>query len=242
MGIFGSFSSKSTRDAAATAAKAIETGRLQGTADLDAGYAGAADQIGKATNLFGDLGASYGAGSKLYQDALGVNGGEASAAARGSFTASPGYGFSLDQGLSALQRTRAVNGTLASGGADTDTMKFANGLASQDWGNWLANLANLDTKRMGAVQGEAGTYNTLGQLAYGTGAAKAGLDTSAANGVAQGAYRIADAQAKADANKFQALMGVGDLFGSAVGAMAGNPAALGNIGKNAKSAFSIFGS
>ena len=217
MGIFGSFSSKSTKDAAATAAKAIETGRLQGTADLDAGYAGAADQIGKASALFGDLGASYGAGSKLYQDALGVNGADASAAARTAYTTSPGYTFNMDQGLQALQRTRAVNGTLASGGADTDAMKFASGLASQDWSQWLQALNGLDTKRMGAVQGEAGTYGTLGQLAYGTGAAKAGLDTAAANGVAAGAYKIADAQAKADANSLGALLGGVNLAANAAG-------------------------
>ena len=217
MGIFGSFSSKSTKNAAATAAKAIETGRVMGTADLDQGYATAADQYGKAGALFGNLTDGFGAGSKLYADALGVNGEGGSDRARETFKSGAGFTFNMDQGLQGLSRARAVNGTLASGNADTDAMKFASGLASQDWNNWLQNLSGYDAKNLAATTGEASTFGQLGSLGYQTGAAKAGLDTSAANGVGQGAYKIGEAQQKADANSFQALMGGLNLVAGGAG-------------------------
>jgi hypothetical protein len=47
------------------------------------------------------------------------------------------YGFSLDQGLQALDRTHAAAGNLSSGNADTDAMKYATGLAGQTYGNYL---------------------------------------------------------------------------------------------------------
>lgn len=179
---------------------------------------------------------------------MGLNGSEGSDRARSAYTSGAGYSFNLDQGLQALQRTRAVNGTLASGNADTDAMKFASGLASQDWNSWLQGLSGYDAKTMAATTGQAGTLGALGNLGYQTGAAKAGIDVNAGNAVAQGAYKVGEAQQKADQNSLQALLGVGNLFGSAIGGLAGSGNAIGNIGKNlsslgsgVKSAFSIFG-
>ena len=241
MGLFGAFSAKPTKDAVATAAKAIQTGQIQGKDQLDQGYDQAADLYGQAGGLFGNLANGYGAGSKLYADALGVNGADASKAARSAYSATPGYTFNMDQGLQALQRTRAVNGTLASGNADTDAMKFASGLASQDYNSWLQNLSGYDGKTLAATTGQAGTLGALGNLGYQTGAAKAGIDVNAGNAVAQGAYKVGEAEQKANENKLGALLGVANLAGSAFGGLAGNGNAIGNIGKNLTSAFSIFG-
>jgi hypothetical protein len=47
------------------------------------------------------------------------------------------YGFALDQGLNALNRTHAAAGNLASGNADADSMKYATGLAGQTYNNYL---------------------------------------------------------------------------------------------------------
>lgn len=224
MGIFGSFSAKPMKDAAKAANAAIEGGRVQAITDLDQGYGTAEGQYGKAGALFGNLTDGYGAGSKLYADALGVNGGEGSARARETFETSPGFTFNFDQGMQGLSRARAVNGTLASGNADTDAMKFASGLASNEWGNWLQSLSGYDAKNLAATTGEAGTYGKLGDYGYQSGVSKAGINTSAANGVAQSAYKVAEAQQKADQNSLSALLGVGNLVS-------------GGLGK----AFSIFG-
>lgn len=242
------FSGKAGRQAAIFQAQQLQQGQDQGNAALDQGYSRASDAYGQAANTLGTLASSYGAGSKLYQDALGVNGTDAATAARSAYTTSPGYTFNLDQGLQALDRTRAVNGTLASGNADTDAMKFASGLASQDYNNWLSNLSGLDTKRYGATTAQAGTYGALGTAGLQTGTAKANLAASTAAGIGQAGANGLMAGQQAAANRTQALFGGLNLFGQAAGALAGNPSALGNLGSNlsslgkgVSSAFSIFG-
>lgn len=235
------FSGKAGRQAAMFQAGQIQKGVDQGNAALDQGYDRAVDGYGQAATTFGNLADSYSGGSKLYQDALGVNGQDAADAARTTYQTSPGYTFNMDQGLQALQRTRAVNGTLASGNADTDAMKFAQGLASQDFGNWLQNLSGLDTKRFSATGAQAGTYGQLGAAGLTTGAAKANLDYQGAVGIGNAGAQGLMAGQKAAENRFGLMMGGLNLFGQAAGALAGNPNALGNIGKNVSSAFSIFG-
>ena len=235
------FSGKAGREAAMFQAGQIQKGIDTGNAALDQGYDRAVEGYGKAATTLGTLADSYGAGSTLYQDALGVNGKDAADAARSTYQTSPGYGFNMDQGLQALQRTRAVNGTLASGNADTDAMKFASGLASQDFNGWLSNLAGLDSKRYGASGAEAATYGQLGAAGLQTGANKANLDFqgSAAIGKA-GAEGLMAGQKAAEA-RFGAMMGGLNLLGQGIGALSGNPGAMGNIGKNLGSVFSIFG-
>jgi len=211
------FSGKAGRQAAIFQAQQLQQGLDQGNAALDTGYQRASDAYGQAATTFGNLANSYGAGSQLYQDALGVNGTEAANAARNSYQTSPGYSFNMDQGLQALDRTRAVNGTLASGNADTDAMKFASGLASQDYNNWLSNLSNLDTKRYGATTGQAGTYGALGNAAMQTGSAKANLAASTAAGIGQAGANGLMAGQQASANTFGALMGGANILGNLAG-------------------------
>ncbi|MFC7664018.1 hypothetical protein ACFQWF_16675 [Methylorubrum suomiense] len=134
-----------------------------------------------------------------------------------------------------------MNGTLASGGADADAMKYASGLASQDFGQWLDRLGGLDTKRYGATTAQAGTFGDLGRVAYGLGASKAGIAQQSARDIAAQTVEGYKAGDRADEARFGALMGGVNLFAKGLGALSGNPAALGNIGSNLSSAFSIFG-
>jgi hypothetical protein len=235
------FSGKAGRQAAIWGAQQLQQGETEAKDALDQGLGFAKDQYGKASGLFGNLADEYRGGAKLYQDALGVNGADASTAARSAYTTGAGYTFNMDQGLQALARARAVNGTLASGNADTDAMKFASGLASQDFNNWLSNLSNLDTKRYGAVSGQAGAETGLGNVGFQTGVAKAGISTDTAKGLSTVGQQGLMAGEKAAENRFGALMGGANLLAKGVGALSGNPAALGNIGSNLSSAFSIFG-
>lgn len=88
--------------------------------------------------------------------------GQLSALAGGDFTGfynSPDYQFARDQGLQGVDRSAAARGGMYSGGADADRMKFASGLASQEYGNhWnrLAGLANVG-------QSTASNLASLGQ-------------------------------------------------------------------------------
>lgn len=117
-----------------------------------------------------------GGGSTLYADAIGVNGADGSARAQDAFTASPGYQFQLDQGLQALDRRNAMSGRLSSGNADIDTLTYANGLASQDWNQWLSNLT-------GGVDRAIGLNRDLSGLATDTANARLGVAGDVASGL-----------------------------------------------------------
>lgn len=56
---------------------------------------------------------------------------------------SPGYDWLQQQGVSAIDRGAASRGKLDSGQNQKDLVAFGQGLASQDYGNYLARLENL---------------------------------------------------------------------------------------------------
>lgn len=76
-----------------------------------------------------------------------------------SFKLSPGYQFSVDQQMQGLDRSAAMRGGLYSGGADADRMKYASGLASQEYNNWWNQQAGL----AGVGQTAASGLASLGQ-------------------------------------------------------------------------------
>lgn len=61
----------------------------------------------------------------------------------GGFTTSPGYAFRRDEGLKAIDRSRAARGLLNSGGADKARMRYADGLASSEYDAYAGRLAQL---------------------------------------------------------------------------------------------------
>ena len=169
MGLFDIFSN----DTAEEAARQRNAGLQQGYDTLSGLYGQGRDAItsgyGQASNLYSGLVNSTGAGSSAYGDASGANGAEGLARATKNFQGSPlygAYGFSLDQGLQALNRTHAAAGNLNSGNADADAMKYATGLASQTYKDYLAGLspylganANAVAGAANAATGQAGLLN-----------------------------------------------------------------------------------
>ncbi|MBR0868932.1 hypothetical protein JQ633_01070 [Bradyrhizobium tropiciagri] len=125
---------------------------------------------GQAANLYQGLINSTGAGSSAYADASGANGAAGLERATQNFQSSPqygAYGFSLDQGLQALSRQHAAAGNLSSGNADTDAMKYASGLAGQQYANYLQGLSPYLGANANAITGAAnvatGQGNALNQ-------------------------------------------------------------------------------
>jgi hypothetical protein len=138
--------------------------RTDGTAALDTGMAGSKDALATAKAEYDPLNATFLKGSGLYADALGLNGADGTSRASQAFQAGPGYQFALDQGLQALQRQYAAAGMNASGNAGIDAMKFATGLANQEYNNWLGNVGGYDSKAMGTANARAGIDSTLANL------------------------------------------------------------------------------
>jgi hypothetical protein len=94
------------------------------------------------------------AGSQSYADALGLNGPEGVTRAQQQFQVGPGYQFAMDQGIQGIERTAAARGELGGGGTTLDQIKYSQGLANQEWNNYLGGLQN--EQQLG--------YNTAGQM------------------------------------------------------------------------------
>jgi len=74
------------------------------------------------------------------------------------FEESPDYKFALEQGLKSQERGAAARGGYMGGGADADRMALAQGLASQNFGNYWNRLAG----RAGQGQSSATNLGGLG--------------------------------------------------------------------------------
>src|SRR5262245_19743166 len=124
--------------------------------DLTRGFEGAMPELQNAVDAYtplGDLGAKYGRGTDLYMDALGANGPEGNARARGSFEVSPGYQWARDQAIEATARNANARG--AGGNEIAAVTDRANNLANQEYGGWLTRLGGFVNPELQATSGEA---------------------------------------------------------------------------------------
>ncbi len=127
----------------------------------------------------------------------------------GDFQEDPGYQFRLQQGQQALERSAAARGGLLSGRAAKDMTNYAQGAASQEYGNAynrfqtnrsnqlnpLQSLAGMSQTASGAMSNAAGNYgenvgsnltstaNTVGNNMMGAGNARASGYVGGANAV-----------------------------------------------------------
>lgn len=146
--------------------------------------------------------------------ALGLGGQGGRDAATEAFQTSPGYDFQLNQGLQAIDRSAAARGSLQSGATLKALQGYGQGLANQEYNNWLGNLGKLSSAGMGAL-------GTQAQLREAQG-----------NRIFSGYGNIGQAQAQQSAGYLGAL---GNLAGSALsaigGGMGGGGGMMGGLGK-----------
>lgn len=185
--------------------------RNQGNAILDRGRAdslAALKDVGAAYDPVAALAARYGEGTQLYLDSIGANGAAGNARAQAAFNAGPGYAFTRDQGIDALNRRRAAAGMLNSGNADVDALTYGTGLANQTYGSWqdrLAALINPElTAATGAATGRANAASTAANVINQDTAARLGL----AQGVTTGQAGANTARAANDVALGNALSGL----------------------------------
>jgi hypothetical protein len=155
-----------------------------------------------------------------------LNGANGSATAQNTLQSLPGYQFALNQGAQNVMRNQASTGQLNSGATNLDLQAQGQGLASQNYNNYVSqlqpfmgtantNAGNIGNLYSGLGQGINQNYNTQGAAAYGTqagignaqaqadyanlaqsGAIFGGLTSLAGN--ALGAYMKSDARLKED--------------------------------------------
>jgi hypothetical protein len=165
--------------------------RQAGNAILDRGRANSLAALDAAQGYYeplAGLGAKYGDATNLYLDSIGARGADGNTRAVNAFQAGPGYEFTLDQGIDALNRRRAASGMLNSGNADIDALKFGTGLANQTYGDWqnrLAGFVNPElTATSGVAAGRAGIAGRVADLAGADMLQRLGLEQAIAQGQA----------------------------------------------------------
>ncbi|MEB1529893.1 hypothetical protein [Xanthomonas sp. WHRI 7945] len=111
-----------------------------------------------------------------------------------SFTEAPDYAWTRDEGIKALDRSAAADGSLYSGGQDADIVRYASGLASQNYQTYRNNLVQL-----------AG----MGQSA---GGALAGVNTGYANAVGNANSNLAQSNANTNSQLVAGLAGLANNY------------------------------
>ncbi len=111
------------------------------------------------------------------------------------FQASPAYQFALDEGMRTNNNRLAAMGLTNSGAAQREAMRYASGLASQNYNNWFgqaAQLAGLGQSSAGQAAGMGANYaNNAGGIMQNVGSALASGQTQAANALMGGANNLA---------------------------------------------------
>lgn len=224
MGLFDLFSNSDAETAAAQRNAGLQSGLDELGSYYNTARGDLTSNYNNAANAYTNLLNSSNAGANAYGDASGANGQAGLARAMANFQNSGqygNYGFSLNQGLQALNRTHAAAGNLSSGNADTDALNYATGLANQTYSSYLSGLSPYLGQQTAATQGLANTYTGLG-----TGLGNIDVNEGNAANAAQTAMGASNAAATMNnynvgSNILGAITGIGGLVSGGLGAAGG---------------------
>lgn len=82
------------------------------------------------------------------------------------FQQTPGYQFAMDQGIQARDRSAAARGMLTSGAQQKELTRFGQGIANQEYNNWLNRIGGVAGQISGDTAATGGVYSGLGQSGY----------------------------------------------------------------------------
>lgn len=204
-------SAKGARTAAVWGAGLLQDNQGKVLGELGQGYDAAQGYLGQAGDLYKGLTATAQSGVDKYGALTLGSGADIQKALEGN----AGYQFNLDQGLQALQRSRAAQGMLGSGNTDTDTLSFAQGLAGQQLAAERAALNPYLSMYQQGIGGQAGVLGTQAGTAsdYYTSRANT-LDDTTKNIVGLGSQALlAGDQAKSQNQANMLNIGTGILKG-----------------------------
>lgn len=131
------------------------------------------------------------------------------------------YGFSLNQGLQALDRTHAAAGNLNSGNADTDTMNYATGLANQTYNSYVQGLSPYLGANQSAVAGAAGIDTGLGNNLANLNVAQGNAANATQTGIGASNAAATMNNYNVGSNILGAITGIGGLALGGLGAAGG---------------------
>jgi len=111
-----------------------------------------------------------------------------------TFRNSTGYNFRVNQGMNALNSGYAGAGTIKSGAAIKAATDYGQGMASQEFGNWLNALGSQQGVGLNAAGAQAGVSsnyaNALGNIYQQNGANQANAALAGANAMGSGIGNI----------------------------------------------------
>ena len=216
MALFGDLFSGGYKDAANAASSGYTAGYNQATPLYGAGREAIGQNYTAALGALRPVTAGANAGAKAYAGALGIGGDPA--AIQRQLEATPGYQFTLGQGLQAIDRGAASRGLTTSGNTIAAEQKYGAGLADQTYQNYVQNLQPYLGQQTQAGALNAGVYTGLGNAlnsSYGN-QGNLAFNTQAGIGNAQAAGDIAGQNAE---NSF--IGGVMNLGGKLLGSKMG---------------------
>lgn len=181
-----------------------------------------------STNYYDPYSQAGGQGLDMSLNALGMNGAAGNQAATNAFQASPGYKFQMDQGMQAINRAAAARGMLGSGNNTIDLLKYAQGLANQEYGNWQNRLGSLADLGMNAAQGQTGRQGSMSNIDMNA----ANMSQNSWNNYGSNMQNALQPPQQTQKSGLGAAIGGGlGLAGTAAGAYFGGPAGAAAGGK-----------
>lgn len=230
MGIFDIFSTSDQQKAAQDQTNALNAGYSQLSDLFNQGRTALNTNYNAALAPLTSVQGSNTAGLDQLKALLGI-GPNGSADIQTTLQNLPGYQFALDQGAQNVLRNSAATGTTASGGTLNALQAQGQGLANQNYTNYLQqlmpflNAANTGASNIAGVNQNLGnnlnsSYMTQGNAAYGTqvgignaqaqadlaGLTQSGNILGAGLGILGAGLKLSDKRAKEDIEK------VGELF------------------------------
>jgi hypothetical protein len=151
---------KAAKQSAAASIGAANTSAQKQTKQVNKGYGAGISSYQQSLAPWQTI---FGQGQpavETYYGALGQGTPEQVDAARNQFTASPGYEYTLGQGLEGLGRVSASMGQFGQG--DMDAMTFAHNLSNQDFQQWLDNLSRGFSQETAGALGQSNAYGQIG--------------------------------------------------------------------------------
>jgi hypothetical protein len=155
---------------------AVNTGYDTAIGDINQYYGQGAETLQGAAAGYQPLIDRAMTGYDMYNNSLGLNGAEGTAAAQGAFQAGPGYQWNVDQATGQAQRAANRLGGAFGGNTVDATERLASNLANQEYGNWQKNLSGFQGAAERGVAGQTGVLTNLANLYTNQGKDLSGLD------------------------------------------------------------------
>ena len=222
MSLFDLFGTSAQQNAANAQIAGINSGLTSATGNINQGTQDLQSNYASALQPYLQNYAQAQPGIKQLGNVLGLNGARGNATAQQALQATPGYQFAQQQGQAAVNAGAAANGTLNSGNQALALQQQGQGLASQNYNNYVSQLQPYLGAANSAAGGIAGVDTGLGNAVAGQDNTLAGLNYSAATGIGNANANAALAPLTADANIFNLLGSVGKIGTTGGGTIGGN--------------------